>query len=129
MESVGMTWPADDAKVSDVVERFGIDPREPHWVTHFFFFGANRDGGDAAVHELMGLGCSRTDMDEESAGDNYWHVTAWRLEPLTSESIEGARAEMEELAATCGGTYDGWDITLIGPDRRLPDRTLPHWER
>jgi hypothetical protein len=87
-----------------------IDTERP--VAVFFSFIFNRQGGQAATEELRSRGWPDFGMDEESEGDDCWHVYAHhRRLVLTEESIRRLRAEMDELAERHGGTFNRWDVS------------------
>jgi hypothetical protein len=87
-----------------------IDTERP--VAVFFSFIFNRLGAQAATEELRSRSWPDVGMDEESEGDDCWHVYAHhRRLVLTEESIRRLRAEMEELAERHGGTFDRWDVS------------------
>lgn len=39
-----------------------------------------------------------------------WQLSALATTPLTARFLDPLRSELEQLARTCGGVYDGWRL-------------------
>ena len=94
------------------------------WLHHGFTFFFNRAGAMAACEELKQFGFTKVIGDEETSGDGYWHVTAFRVETLSEDRLAETRTRLEELAQRLGGKYTGWDVVRLG-DESVPDPTKP----
>jgi hypothetical protein len=66
------------------------------------------------------LGWTDPTLMEELTGDEYWHLTVYRKQPVSAESIAALRELMNEVANRHGGQYDGWDLAVRNPGKRLP---------
>jgi hypothetical protein len=109
---------AEDARHLTELQAEGLLPDEERWVLHTFSFALNPSGAMAAYQELGEYPFSV--IDEELTGNDYWHVATFRRQPITTEAIAGARAEMQAVAERFGGDYDGWDLMYRTPGSLLP---------
>jgi hypothetical protein len=115
-----MSLTPDDRRKLDLLADGGIVSTEPHWVTHRLSFSFNGAGASGANAELKRLGWPRVTLDEDPIGEDSWHISAWRTQPLTEECVAAVRAELEAVATRHGGDYDGWELTRDGLGR-APD--------
>lgn len=99
-------------KVREIVghsnDKAGLDTRS---VTYWFSAFAESDSPppEQLVRDLEDLGCEVV-ADEESSGDGFWHVAAFREETLLEPLLVEAVAQMIGLAEKTDSTFDGWDI-------------------
>jgi hypothetical protein len=98
-------------------------PDEPHWVRQTLTFTFNKAGAVAAYDKLDQLGFHEIVVDEEVEGGGYWYVVAWRLQPLNESAVARARAELEAVAESLDGEYEGW--ALAGGDVTKPFMWTP----
>jgi hypothetical protein len=96
--------------------RTGRDAAAPVAVTHFFSSPGRRP--DEVERALRELGITDVVMDEELAGDGYWHVAAFTTLLLTTLDAGQAEQQMELLAQTTGTAYDGWEVTLAAGEEQ-----------
>lgn len=90
-----------------------LDTERP--ISVFFTFVFNLPGALAACEELRTLGWPEASADEESTGDDLWHVyTNGRRYLVSDAAILRLRAEMEDLAERHQGKFDGWNVTGRG---------------
>jgi hypothetical protein len=102
--------PEDREKLEQARTLGALDTERPLAV--LFSFPFDREGALSAMHELEQMGWPDPGLDEELDGDDLWHVWGHgRRMPLTVETVERLRAEMENLAERLGGTFDGWDVS------------------
>lgn len=62
--------------------------------------------------------------DEELTGDGFWHVAAFRREPVDESHLRRVLREAQALAISNGAQYDGWTWrTTVAEQRqhRSPD--------
>ncbi len=83
---------------------------DPARVTHFLSFPLNPRGARAASAELKDLGFE-TWLLTETEGDDYWHIAAVKVQPLSAKVVAQTRVLMEGLAERYSGRYDSWDVT------------------
>jgi hypothetical protein len=103
-----------DRELLELARRQGVYGSElPIGVFCSFIF--RRAGARAAVADLLLLGWTEPDCDEELDGDDCWHVWAHdRTLVLNEDTIVQLRTQMEDLAERHGGTFDGWDVSGQG---------------
>jgi hypothetical protein len=106
------------------LELEGPAPREPRRIAQFFSVTGNLFGARDAGKELVDLGWSDPTIIEEVKGDEDWHLTVYRTQPVTAELIADLRVLMTDIASRHGGQYDGWDLAVLTPERRLPPHRL-----
>ena len=104
---------AGDRAVIEQLVRHGSDLSVPTHVVHYIYVPAvepargvgdqlERDGYDVRVTAPEG----RRDP---------WLVTAETYTAITPEGVERARRQMERVATTHGGEYDGWEAAIQRP--------------
>jgi hypothetical protein len=102
--------PDDHEKLGFAQKHGALDTERP--VSVFFSFTFNLPGARKASDELDTFGWPDVSFDEESTGDECWHVWGLGRRLILNEvSITRLRTEMESLAERHGGTFDGWDVT------------------
>jgi hypothetical protein len=99
-------------------EQAGRDLSVPVSVTHFFSSPGRHP--QAVVQALNGLEITDVVVDEEVAGDGYWHVAAFTTCLLTVSEAGNAERQMEQIAQDASAEHDGWKVTLTaGEELRL----------
>ena len=111
-DGCNLTWasivsltPDDHEKLGFAQKHGALDTERP--VSVFFSFTFNLPGARKASDELDTFGWPNVSFDEESTGDECWHV--WGLGRrlvLNEVSITRLRTEMESVAERHGGTFD-----------------------
>jgi len=102
------TTAAEDlAKIAEC-RRWGDDLSRP-LPTSYFFSNSRQPGPEPweAGDELERLGFQALVFDEVGGGN--WHVTAFRRELLSPESVARRREQMEDIARRYDLVYNGWD--------------------
>lgn len=89
--------------LQDAGARFG----DLHMIEHLLIFGERSDAVDVSA-QLEG---PAVEVEDPELADGEWWLGVNRVEPLTLESITASRAELELLAETQGGRYDGWQTS------------------
>jgi hypothetical protein len=110
-------------------EREGVTG-ERRYVTHSFRFPHNQVGARAACADLLERGWTSPSYDEESEGDDLWHIWMFHPQLISSDALAQSRDELESVAKRHGGTYAGWWLTRDGPDMTLKpaDACADCWE-
>lgn len=101
----------EDRDYLDLAQKLGVlDTERPIGV--FFSFVFNLPGAREARADLELRGWSDTGIVEERDDGECWHLYGHdRRLILNAKTITQLRAEMEDLAERCAGTFDGWDVS------------------
>lgn len=78
-----------------------------HLVDHHLYFRSKRDAG-AAAREAAGLGF----IPEIGEINGQWSVTARKSTPLAQERVDDDSGQLEAIARTHGGRYDGLERSI-----------------
>jgi regulator of RNase E activity RraB len=87
------------------LELLGLDLNRPQAVEHFLYF-AKQDGAELAAQKLRAEGYT-AEVSARPSDSNWLVLARGRMVPA-AEKISKICNQMDELAATCGGHYDGW---------------------
>lgn len=93
----------------------GLLPWERAWVAHYFsYFGSTWEQRVEFRSDLAdaGFGADRGEigMDEESSGDEYWHMWAFTHLPASRDALLAADRRAREIAEAHGARYDSWQV-------------------
>ncbi len=95
---------AADTRVLEHLENLGCDPRQPRGTRHFIYLPTS-DGAETVASTLEREGWDTL----VQAAEGVWLVVAGCLRVLNEPLVRETRARLASLAATHGGTYDGWE--------------------
>jgi hypothetical protein len=87
-----------------------VDVEKPQAVSHYLYFAKKPDSN--LVGELLDKQDFVVTMRLGADGVN-WLVHATHYVVPSSENIEKFRSELEELANTYRGEYDGWEVATM----------------
>jgi hypothetical protein len=79
-------------------------------ITHFFSATGSEPLPTRALLEAEGM--DEIIVDEELAGDGFWHIAAFTTLLLSPANANDAQDAMERIAQNTGVRYDGWRVTL-----------------
>jgi hypothetical protein len=92
------------------LELVGIDLKRPQVIEHFLHFPM-KDAAELVAQGLRAEGYATEVM--HCATNSNWLVLARRQMVPATERISRVRDQMDELAASFGGHYDGWGAPFI----------------
>jgi hypothetical protein len=89
------------------LRELGADLAEPRHVVHYLYFG------DEPSARRAGDQCSAASWEATvTAPDDViaqWSLRAESHRIVDDTTVDSTRAWFEQLAAECGGEYDGWE--------------------
>lgn len=88
----------------DRLRNFGDDPAPPTRVNHYLLF-SDQPSADAAALRLRQR---RFDVEVTRADDGCCTILAGHSVIPSRAAMEQVTEYLEDLAAECGGEYDGW---------------------
>jgi len=114
-DSLGQTpeLSAADQSALETLRQYGTNLREPHSIDHHLLFPTQAVAEKARSVLLKAKYNVR--IHPTSQGDR-WLVLASHTLILAPGAVAGTVSEMERLAASLGGKYDGWRVQV----RRWP---------
>jgi hypothetical protein len=93
-------------------------PARHQWMRYSFTFFGNAEGAAKAAASLRQSGFDPVDVDEETSGDGYWHVAAFKVGDFPEP-------ELRALAERFGGQYVDCTPAVLGDGSTPePDRPL-----
>ncbi len=115
-----MSTPHDDHKLIDYLERLGLDLTQPRELNVGLVFRSEADaraaevqlrtlGFDTAIEELPRPFLTRLFTKRE------WSLSGTTESPTDTFAMAAHRRDLERIATTHGGVYDGWEVG-VGDD-------------
>ena len=94
------------------LQRAGDRPDKPRTTTHWLYFSSK--GGADCFLKFAKLKQFRFGA-AESTGETErpWKVTIRRVDKVDLESISKLTTELRSKAKSCGGSYGGWETTVV----------------
>jgi hypothetical protein len=100
--------PAEVDKISiKQLRKLGADLSRPRHVLHFVYFDDEQSASSAA--EAIAEGGYTTEVEPPSDTVDQWLVRSESMRVVDDSTVPVYRHWFEEIAASHGGEYDGWE--------------------
>ena len=100
---------AGDLQVIDNLRKYGADLRKPRDTVHYLYF-PTESAVEQAAARVRALGL--VGKVEPSATGSNWCLRANHDLVVNPDSITAERPALEEICASLGGDYDGWEAAV-----------------
>ncbi len=117
-----------DLMVLENMRKHGDDLRKRRQIDHWLYF-SDSAGCDRAEQTLREYGFDILNRHADAPEPRRWSLRVARVDSVKFADISQLTAWLLQLAADCGGEYDGWETAIIkgsgNPLRNLIDK----WRR
>ena len=99
-------------KVVQQLEQYGDNLKQSRQVLHWAYF-KNKEDRCAFIREAEQAGYLLGWESEHKGHERPFGVCIHKVHLVDQNSVDSIFVELTEIAASCGGEYDGWETEII----------------